>query len=155
MLEKIKQTCEFLKKKGIYSPEIGIVLGTGLGKLVDEIKIDKVIEYTECCSWPRGRGPAASSYPRAALETAIVSSVGTRPRSTSTAGRSSYGTQNRGGLVSGFVVIVGVPLVSRTFGAAMAIFALAVVLILSLLYATNARVDLGTRELSVRQLIDN
>ena len=42
MLEKIKQTCKFLKKKGIYSPEIGIVLGTGLGKLVDEIKIDKV-----------------------------------------------------------------------------------------------------------------
>jgi purine-nucleoside phosphorylase len=52
MLEKVKQTYEFLKKKGIYSPEIGIVLGTGLGKLVNEINIDKVIEYTDIPHFP-------------------------------------------------------------------------------------------------------
>jgi purine-nucleoside phosphorylase len=52
MLDKIKQTVEYLKKKGIYSPEIGIVLGTGLGKMVNEIDIDKVIEYTEIPNFP-------------------------------------------------------------------------------------------------------
>jgi purine-nucleoside phosphorylase len=52
MLEKVKQTVEFLKKKGIYSPEIGIVLGTGLGKLVNEINIDKVIEYKDIPNFP-------------------------------------------------------------------------------------------------------
>jgi purine-nucleoside phosphorylase len=52
MLEKVKQTSEYLKTKGIYSPEIGIVLGTGLGKLVNEIDIDKVIEYTDIPNFP-------------------------------------------------------------------------------------------------------
>jgi purine-nucleoside phosphorylase len=52
MLDKIKQTVEYLKKEGIYSPEIGIVLGTGLGKMVNEIDIDKVIEYTEIPNFP-------------------------------------------------------------------------------------------------------
>jgi purine-nucleoside phosphorylase len=52
MLEKVKQTVEFLKNKGIHSAEIGIVLGTGLGKLVNEINIDKVIEYTDIPNFP-------------------------------------------------------------------------------------------------------
>jgi purine-nucleoside phosphorylase len=52
MLEKVKQTFEYLKKKGINSPEIGIVLGTGLGKLVNEIYIDKVIDYTDIPNFP-------------------------------------------------------------------------------------------------------
>ena len=52
MLEKIKQTVKFLKEKGIYSPEIGIVLGTGLGKLINEINIDMVIEYTDIPHFP-------------------------------------------------------------------------------------------------------
>ena len=52
MLEEIKQTVKFLKEKGIYSPEIGIVLGTGLGKLVNEINIDKVIEYSDIPHFP-------------------------------------------------------------------------------------------------------
>ena len=52
MLEKIKQTVKFLKEKGIYSPQIGIVLGTGLGKLINEINIDMVIEYTDIPHFP-------------------------------------------------------------------------------------------------------
>lgn len=52
MLDKVKQTVDYLKDKGIYSPEIGIVLGTGLGKLVNEINIDKVIEYTDIPNFP-------------------------------------------------------------------------------------------------------
>jgi purine-nucleoside phosphorylase len=47
MLTKIQNATNFLREKGILAPEIGIVLGTGLGKLVDEIRIKTVIEYGE------------------------------------------------------------------------------------------------------------
>ena len=39
MLKLINQTVEYLKDKGFDQPEIGIILGTGLGKLVNEINI--------------------------------------------------------------------------------------------------------------------
>ncbi len=67
------------------------------------------------------------------------------------------GTQNRGGLVSGFFVIVGVPLVSRTFGPAIAILSLVIVVLLGALYVTDTSINLGyeQRDLSVRQLLDN
>jgi purine-nucleoside phosphorylase len=47
MPEKIKETVAFLESAGITGPEIGIVLGTGLGKLVNEINIIKTIDYSE------------------------------------------------------------------------------------------------------------
>ncbi len=67
------------------------------------------------------------------------------------------GTQNRGGLIAGFLVIVGVPLVSRSFGPAIAILSLVLVVILGVLYVTEASINLGNdeRDLSVRQIIDN
>ncbi len=52
MLEKVKQTVEFLKSRGIHSAETGIVLGTGLGKLVNEINTDKIIEYIDIPNFP-------------------------------------------------------------------------------------------------------
>ena len=40
MSENIASTAEFLQKKiGDFKPEIGIVLGTGLGALVNDIEI--------------------------------------------------------------------------------------------------------------------
>jgi purine-nucleoside phosphorylase len=46
MFEKIKETTEFLKQKvGSFVPQYGIVLGTGLGKLADEIQIDFEFPY--------------------------------------------------------------------------------------------------------------
>ncbi|MGX1931243.1 purine-nucleoside phosphorylase [Flagellimonas sp. 2504JD4-2] len=36
--KQLDESVEYLKKKGFDSPEIGIVLGTGLGQLVDEIE---------------------------------------------------------------------------------------------------------------------
>lgn len=36
--KELDESTKYLKSKGFESPEIGIVLGTGLGKLVDEIK---------------------------------------------------------------------------------------------------------------------
>ena len=35
--QQLEKTTQFLQSYGITHPEIGIVLGTGLGKLVDEI----------------------------------------------------------------------------------------------------------------------
>jgi len=52
MLEKIKETAEFLKSKGIIDPEAGIVLGTGLGGLTSKINIISVIDYHDIPGFP-------------------------------------------------------------------------------------------------------
>jgi purine-nucleoside phosphorylase len=51
--QQLKETIEFLKGKGITNPEVGIVLGTGLGKLIDEISIEKEIFYTDIPHFPK------------------------------------------------------------------------------------------------------
>ncbi len=55
MLKKqhLQETVQYLQSKGIISPEIGIVLGTGLGKLVDEIDIEQEILYSEIPHFPQ------------------------------------------------------------------------------------------------------
>ena len=52
MLEKIIETTEFLREKGIIDPDAGIILGTGLGELT--AKIDKRIEidYKDIPNFP-------------------------------------------------------------------------------------------------------
>ncbi len=67
------------------------------------------------------------------------------------------GTQNRGGLVAGFFVIIGVPMVARRFGPAMAAVALALLVLFAALYLSDVKVDLGYRgrPLSVQTIIDN
>ena len=52
MLEAIKQTADFLKEKTNVSPEIGIILGTGLGGLVNEIDTIHAIPYEEIPNFP-------------------------------------------------------------------------------------------------------
>ena len=42
MLELIHNSVDYLKKATELEPEIGIILGTGLGGLVDEIKTEKL-----------------------------------------------------------------------------------------------------------------
>ncbi|MEE1207750.1 MAG: purine-nucleoside phosphorylase [Muribaculaceae bacterium] len=53
MLEKIKQTAEYLQQnvKG-EMPRIGIILGTGLGALVDHIEDKQFIPYTQIPNFP-------------------------------------------------------------------------------------------------------
>ena len=53
MINQIKETISFLHSEGIYIPEVGIVLGTGLGKLVEEIEIIKEIPYTQIPHFPK------------------------------------------------------------------------------------------------------
>ena len=52
MIELVNETVDFLKKEGITEPEVGIILGTGLGKLVNEIKIEKTIDYRMIPNFP-------------------------------------------------------------------------------------------------------
>ncbi len=52
MHTSLHQTIDFLKEKGIENPEIGIVLGTGLGKLVNEINIEQEIAYDDIPNFP-------------------------------------------------------------------------------------------------------
>jgi purine-nucleoside phosphorylase len=47
MWDKVQETVNFLKEKGFANPEYAIVLGSGLGKLVDVIEIEKSIPYKE------------------------------------------------------------------------------------------------------------
>ena len=52
MLKLIHKSVEYLKKVTDFQPEIGIILGTGLGGLVDEIKTEKSISYKEIPNFP-------------------------------------------------------------------------------------------------------
>ena len=51
-IETIKESADFLIKKGFQNPEIGIVLGTGLGQLVDHIEIEVEINYQDIPNFP-------------------------------------------------------------------------------------------------------
>ncbi len=52
MLQKIKKSAEFLQKQTTYSPEVGIILGTGLGGLANEIEIEHSIFYEDIPNFP-------------------------------------------------------------------------------------------------------
>lgn len=52
MIKYISQTTEYLQNKGFIEPEIGIILGTGLGKLVEEIDIIKEVSYNDIPNFP-------------------------------------------------------------------------------------------------------
>ena len=52
MLKKIQETVDFIKSKNITTPEIGIILGTGLGGLTKEINSSISIPYNEIPNFP-------------------------------------------------------------------------------------------------------
>ena len=52
MYEKIKETTEYIRRKSGTTPEVGIVLGTGLGGLSDEIEVEVSIPYQEIPNFP-------------------------------------------------------------------------------------------------------
>lgn len=52
MLEKIKQTADYLRGKVADMPRIAIILGTGLGPLADLIENKTVIPYSEIPNFP-------------------------------------------------------------------------------------------------------
>src|ERR1700761_6798624 len=53
MLESVAQTTSYIKNRiGDFEPEVGIILGTGLGALVSEIEIEKQLMYSNIPDFP-------------------------------------------------------------------------------------------------------
>jgi len=52
MWNKVQETVKFLQEKGITKPAYGIILGTGLGNLVEKIDIEISIPYEEIPNFP-------------------------------------------------------------------------------------------------------
>lgn len=52
MIKFITETAEYLKSKGFENPEIGIILGTGLGQLTNEIEILAEVSYNHIPNFP-------------------------------------------------------------------------------------------------------
>jgi purine-nucleoside phosphorylase len=52
MLARIKAAVEFIRNNTSFEPETGIILGTGLGKLADEIDIVDTVNYSEIPDFP-------------------------------------------------------------------------------------------------------
>lgn len=53
MLEKIKKAADYVKGRAEgFTPQVGIILGTGLGGLVDHIDIKYSIDYTDIPDFP-------------------------------------------------------------------------------------------------------
>jgi purine-nucleoside phosphorylase len=53
MLDKIKETTAYINNKtNNYHPQVGIILGTGLGGLVKEIKSEYIISYEDLPNFP-------------------------------------------------------------------------------------------------------
>ena len=52
MWDKVQETVAFLQSKGITKPDYGIILGTGLGSLVDNIEVEIRLPYEEILNFP-------------------------------------------------------------------------------------------------------
>lgn len=51
-MQYIEQTTSYLQQRGFENPEIGIILGTGLGKLLDEMEIIHEVSYNHIPHFP-------------------------------------------------------------------------------------------------------
>ena len=49
---QVEETTEFLRKKGMEDPEVGIILGTGLGGLVEKIEVEISVSYEDIPHFP-------------------------------------------------------------------------------------------------------
>jgi len=52
MIDLIRQATTYIKNQGVNTPEIGVILGTGLSKFIDRIKVVHEIPYTEIPHFP-------------------------------------------------------------------------------------------------------
>ncbi|MGB3607659.1 purine-nucleoside phosphorylase, partial [Psychroserpens sp.] len=52
MIKLINETVDYLKSKGFETPEIGIILGTGLGQLTDHIEVLAEASYDQIPNFP-------------------------------------------------------------------------------------------------------
>lgn len=52
-LQQAKETADFIRQQYSTAPQVGIVLGSGLGNFVSELKVEKEIPYTEIPNFPQ------------------------------------------------------------------------------------------------------
>ncbi|WP_298246008.1 purine-nucleoside phosphorylase [uncultured Christiangramia sp.] len=52
MTDRINESVDYLKSKGFGEPEVGIILGTGLGKLLDDVEIELTASYNHIPYFP-------------------------------------------------------------------------------------------------------
>jgi len=52
MLEQIKNTASFIFEQVNFRPQVGIILGTGLGSLGDSIEVHKTLKYADIPGFP-------------------------------------------------------------------------------------------------------
>lgn len=52
MIKFITETTEYLQSKGFDAPEVGIILGTGLGQLINEVEILQEVSYNHIPNFP-------------------------------------------------------------------------------------------------------
>ena len=52
MWEKVQQTVQYIKDKTNFSPEFGVILGSGLGSFTDDIKIEHTLPYESIPNFP-------------------------------------------------------------------------------------------------------
>lgn len=52
MIKNISEACEFLVNRGFGKPEIGIILGTGLGQLIHEVEVESEVSYNHIPNFP-------------------------------------------------------------------------------------------------------
>lgn len=48
----IEQAADYLKQRGFDNPEVGIILGTGLGKIVEKLEIESEVSYNHIPNFP-------------------------------------------------------------------------------------------------------
>ena len=49
---RAKEAAQYIKDQGVDALEVGLILGSGLGELADEIEDRVVIQYTDIPSFP-------------------------------------------------------------------------------------------------------
>ncbi|MFO8129175.1 MAG: purine-nucleoside phosphorylase [Bacteroidales bacterium] len=52
VVERFHETADFLRSKGVAKPATGIILGTGLGKLVDQMDVHLTLDYKDIPHFP-------------------------------------------------------------------------------------------------------
>ncbi|NER18196.1 purine-nucleoside phosphorylase [Spongiivirga citrea] len=52
MIKYLTDTVDYLKNKGFENPEVGIILGTGLGQLINEVEIEQEVSYNHIPNFP-------------------------------------------------------------------------------------------------------
>ncbi len=52
MLEKINEAANYIRSRGVEQPQVGIILGTGLGSLARNVEVEKSIDYEEIPHFP-------------------------------------------------------------------------------------------------------